>query len=143
MFANKLLGALYRMLSLSDTTVRQYRKKNGKVSIRLRSHLLIESTESFSLTAYLKDIRCYLTFPNEEPWMFKDVAVSPDCICSTDSFMVHDLTASGEKSIRDICDTVGNLRLDYHISFTGHPSEEPSSKSYVVPIIRRKTAYGP
>ena len=52
------------MLSLSDTTIRMYRKKNGLASLRLKSYLLVNTNLGFSLTAYLRNLSCQLTLSN-------------------------------------------------------------------------------
>ena len=55
--------------------------------------------------------------------------------------MVHDFWLSGEvKDIR-LRSTVARLRVDYHISFTGHSSEEPSSFEIHVPLIVNTSLY--
>lgn len=49
--------------------------------------------------------------------------------------------ASGVFDNEKIMDTVGLLTLNYHISFTGHSTEEPKSITYTVPVIKMSTVY--
>lgn len=78
------------MLSLADTSIRLYRKKNGKVSVRLRSYLMVETNASFRLEAYLRDISCTLTFPNGRTMEFDEVSFTDDLECKYQyNTMVH------------------------------------------------------
>ena len=125
------------MLWLADTSIRQYRKKNGATSLRLRSYLMVESPNiGFSLRAYLKNIACTLTLPSGEKIALRPVKYSIECAYEMDT-MVHDFWASAVTNIKTIEHVVGTLRLDYHISFTGHPYEEPTFLETVVPLIDR------
>lgn len=129
------------MLQLSDTTVRVYRKKNGDYSFRLSGHLLVLTNASFSLDAYLRDIRCILSFASGE-------SVSMECSYTVDTMaqyvmnaMVHRFWASGSSRMENLYNTIGKLRLDYHISFTGHEAEEPDFIEYLVPVIVKANTY--
>ena len=131
------------MLRLSDTSIRLYRKKNGKVSVRLRSHLMVATNAGFRLSAYLKDISCELTLPNGKTMEFDEVSFTDDLECKYQYHtMVHGFWASGTTEMRRLENSVGKLRLNYWLSFTDHPSEEPDFVEYVVPIIRMRSAYG-
>jgi len=124
------------MLRLADTSIRLYRKKDGRASVRLRSYLMVQTNAGFKLSAYLKSIRCHLTLPSGEVIELTDVSYSDSCRYRLET-MVHDFWASGVADMKTIENGVGTLRLDYHISFTGHPSEEPVSFETVVPLLRR------
>jgi hypothetical protein len=56
--------------------------------------------------------------------------------------MVHRFGASAVADMDVIRDSVGTLRMDYLISFTGHPDEKPNYFEIVVPLIGRPTVYG-
>lgn len=130
------------MLKLADTSVRLYRKKNGKVSVKLRSYLMVETNVSFRLSAYLKDLSCDLTFPDEVVVEFDDVSYTEAIECKyQQNTMVHGFWASGLTEMKKLENSVGKLRLNYRLSFSGHPYEKPSSVDYVVPIIRGWSAY--
>ena len=74
---------------------------------------------------------------------FDEVSFTDDLECKyQNNTMVHGFWASGTTEIRKIENGVGKLRLNYWLSFTGHPSEEPDFVDYVVPIVRRRTVYG-
>lgn len=131
------------MLNLADTSVRLYRKKNGKVSVKLRSYLMVETNAGFRLSAYLRAISCALTFPNGRTMEFDEVSFTHDLECKyQQNTMVHGFWASGTTEMKKLENGVGKLHMNYWLNFTGHPSEEPCSVDYVVPIIRRRSAYG-
>ena len=130
------------MLRLADTSIRLYRKKNGKVSLVLRSYLMVTTNVSFRLGAYLKNLQCRVTLPSGENVEFNDIYYSDDCDYALET-MVHDFRARAESNINIIEDGIGKLRLDYHISFTDHPYEEPSFLEIVVPLVAVRSKYKP
>ncbi len=131
------------MVRLADTSIRLYRKKNGKVSVKLRSYLMIKTNCGFNLGAYLKDISCVLTFYNGERMVFDDVAFAVDMECEYQlDTMVHTFWASGITEMDVLKFSIGKLCVNFLISFTGHPSEEPDSVEYIVPLIPIPTVYG-
>lgn len=128
------------MLSLSDTTIRMYRKKNGLVSLRLKSYLLVNTNLGFSLTAYLRNLSCQLTLPSGDVVPLErsySMNTQADYVFDT---MVHYFWAKGVADI-PLRNSVGKLRVDYHISFTGHPYEEPDFFELPVPLIVKTRQY--
>lgn len=126
------------MLRLADTSIRIYRKKNGKVSLRLRSYLMVKTNTGFRLSAYLKAISCDLKLPSGTVIPFDEIGYSYDSNCKYEmGTMVHDFWAAAEADMPTIRGGVGILRVDYHISFTGHPSETPKVFEEVVPLLKR------
>jgi hypothetical protein len=126
------------MLRLADTSIRLYRKKDGKASLRLRSYLMVDTNAGFRLSAYLKDVSCRLTLPSGEAIQFHEVGYSDNIACEYEfETMVHDFWASGVADMPVIKDRVGILRVDYHLSFTGHPYETPKYFESVVPLLKR------
>jgi hypothetical protein len=129
------------MLRIADTTIRMYRKKNGGISYRLRTFLLVATNTSFSLGAYLKHIGACLTLPNGNKVPL-DVTYSVDTIAEYSlETMTHRFIASGEADTGILRNSVGKLRLDYHLSFTGHPYEEPKFFEMVVPLVVKTNNY--
>lgn len=124
------------MLHLADTSIRLYRKKNGGTSLRLRSYLMVKSNTRFRLRAYLKNISCRLTLPSGKVIEFDHIRYSDSCKYEMET-MVHDFWASAVTDVKTIKHVVGILRLDYHISFTGHPYEKPNFLETVVPLVDR------
>lgn len=126
------------MLRLSDTSVKAYKKRNGNISLHLNSHLMVISKDKlgYSLTHYLKDIRCYLTLENGEKIELEDISISVDCIYGFET-MVHSFKAATVTNYKNNIGEVGLLELYYHISFVSHPSEEPEQFELSVPIIKR------
>jgi hypothetical protein len=129
------------MLRLADTSVRLYRKKDGRASFRLRSYLMIDTSVGFRLSAYLKELSCKLTLPSGEDIVFEEISFSEDLICKHQlNTMVHDLWASASADIKEIRNGVGKLRIDYRISFTGHEAEGSSLKVGSMTLRRRAVA---
>ena len=126
-------------LFLADTSIRQYRRRDGRVAFRLRSYLMIETTTTFRLSAYLRNISGFLKLSAGTLVPLQEFGVSENCIYRR-GVMMHDFRAFGIASLNVIKDDVGVLRLDYHISFTGHPSEEPDFIQVHVPLVGRGTA---
>src|SRR5262245_48733897 len=109
------------MLRLADTSIRLYRKKNGRVSFRLRSYLMVDTDVGFKLSAYLKDISCHLTLNSGRIIDFQDVSYSDSVLCKFENnTMVHDFWAHGVGNMPVIKNGIAALRVDYRISFTGH-----------------------
>src|SRR5204863_570042 len=101
------------MLRLADTSIRLYRKKNGKVSLHLRSYLMIKTNVGFRLSAYLKDISCKLTFTTGEVVTFADVSYCDWTFCQYEKdTMVHDFWARAIADIPIIKDGIATLRVD-------------------------------
>lgn len=90
----------------------------------------------YSLTHYLKDIRCYLTLENGDKIELEEISISVDCIYGFET-MIHSFKASTVTNYKNIIDKVGLLELYYHISFADHPSEEPEQFELSVPLIKR------
>lgn len=128
------------MIELADTTVRAYRKKSGFISLHLRSYLLIHTDIGFRLSAYLKDIRCWITLPGRKEHAFDWVSVSEATECEPDrGIMAHSFHTYTVVPVRTLPRCIAELRLMYHISFTGHDTEEPESlkrKVLVIPHLR-------
>jgi hypothetical protein len=125
------------MLELADTTFRAYRKKRGGAALHLRGRLLIHTDASFRLSAYLKTLRCWITLPGHSEIECDSVAYSEHPLCKFDGrSMLHDFWATALLQYIPVKDCVADLRLMYHFSFSGHPSEEPLFLERRVPVIR-------
>jgi len=55
--------------------------------------------------------------------------------------MVYGFWAWGEVEMKSMQNSLGKFRMNYHISFTGHPSEEPDFFEVVVPLIVKTWKY--
>jgi hypothetical protein len=127
-----------QIFELADTTFFAYRKKRGGVVLHLRSRLLIHTDASFRLSAYLKMLRCWIRLLGYLEYECDSVAYGEYPACKFDGrSMLHDfwITARLPHSLPNDC--VADLRLFYHLSFTGHSSEEPELLHRRVPVIRR------
>lgn len=131
------------MLRLADTSIRMYRRKDGRVSLRLKSYLLVESDVGFRLSAYLRSISCRLKFASGEEIEFDEVAYTEDTEAEYKlNTMVHGFWASAVTDMETIRNTVAKFRMDYHLSFTGHETETAESFEAIVPLVKRSTVYG-
>ena len=122
---------------LADTSVRVFSRKDGRSAVRLRSYLMIPvRPPGFRLSAHLRDTRMNLEFSSGHVIEFESVSWSEDSRYELD-VMMHDLWAVFIGDVGKVRDGVGRLWLDYHISFTGHPSEEPGRFEALVPVLDR------
>lgn len=126
------------MLDLADTSIKAFKKRSGNISLHLRSYLLIKTNVSFSLSYYMKDIHCSLTLPDGSLINFDKASFSHRTIFKYNGeIMVHDFWASTITDKKMINPCLGKLRIDYRISFTGHPAEEWDGYERLVPVIKR------
>lgn len=126
------------MLRLADTSIRLYRKKDGTVSVRWRSFLMIHTNLGFRLSAYLNKFDCSVAIAEGPTVHFDEVSYTEDCIYKMDH-MVHEIWAAGSTPLGIMKDTVGLLRIDYRLfSFEGQGA--PSVIEQIVPILARGTA---
>lgn len=125
-------------LDLADTSIRAYKKRSGKVSLHLRSYLLVKTNTNFSLSYYIKSINCLLILEDGTEIPFDNTSISVHTICK-DAFqvMAYNFQASTVTVFSDIRMCLARLRVSYHISFTGHPCEKPGHFEKVVPIVKR------
>ncbi len=139
---NSDVGCYVKILRLADTSIRLYRKKNGQVSLHLRSYLMIDTNVGFRLSAYLRDISCKLTLTTGQVVIFDDISWGEWTFCKYErDTMVHEFLARAIADMPTIADGIGTLRVDYRFSFTNHPSEGFESFEVVVPLIKRTTVF--
>lgn len=97
----------------------------------------------FRLSAYLRELRGTVAFPDGNVVELNEIGFTDDMDCKMAlNTMVHSFWASGITDMEVIRGGVATLRLDYRISFTGHPSEEAEYFEVIVPVVRRSTVYG-
>ena len=122
------------MLRLADTTLRLYRKGDGRVSVRWRSFFMIHAKEQgFRLAAYLNKFDMSATFTDGTFVKLDDYGYSDSCDFELDH-MIHDAWASGVVDMPRIKDTAALLRVEYRLfSFEGQGA--PSIIEQVVPAI--------
>jgi len=126
------------MIELADTTFRAYRKKSGAIALHLRGYLLVHTDAGFRLSAYLRDIRCWITLPGKKEHECDSVSFSEWTVCKYDGqCMLHDLWVSTIIPDDDLRNCVADMKLMYHINFTGHPVEEPAFIERKVPVVAR------
>ena len=68
---------------ISNCIVKVFKKRDGRVSFHLRSHVIFRTKVSFSIKAYFKGVTGFIQFPGEEwrefpIWLAIDAAVPYD-----------------------------------------------------------------
>ena len=122
------------MLRLADTTLRLYRKGDGRVSVRWRSFLMIQAKgTSFRLSAYLRRFDMTATFPDGRTARLDDFGYSDSCDHELDH-MIHDAWAAGIVEMPVIQDTAATLRVEYRL-FSYDGQGEPSVIELVAPVL--------
>jgi len=133
----RTLGRTYDMLRLADTTLRLYRKGDGRVSVRWRSFLMIYAkSRGFRLSAYLNRFDTSATFPDGQTTRLDDFGYSDSCAYELDH-MIHDAWASGVVEMPVIQGTAATLRVEYRL-FSHDGQGDPSVLELVAPVL----AYG-
>ncbi len=123
-------------LELSNVVLRAYKKKNKDISLNLRNHLLVYTNEPFSFTGYMKKMQGWVALPGQKEIKAKSMSISVSCSLS-ENVMIHNLYVKFELPNQKLKTSMANLKLMFHISFTGHPYEEPTyieKKAVIVPI---------
>lgn len=125
------------MLNVSDTAIRLYRKSNGLVSVRWHTYLMIKTNgNNFKLASYLNHISINLTLQSGESIELDHISFSYECDQIGLGYMVYEMRASGTTSMVKIIDTLGTLRMEYHLfSFPGQGN--PSAIETIVPVLAR------
>lgn len=121
-------------LELSNVILRGYKKKNNKMGLHLNCHLLVFANVSFSLTECLKEMQGWITLPGKSELEAHSISISVGCSYSED-VMIHDLHVRFIFPYEKLERSIANLKLMFHVSFTGH--EEPTyleKKGVIVPI---------
>lgn len=124
------------MLRLADTSIKMFRKKDGNLSLRLRSYLMVPTDVSFRLSTYLRSLSGRLEFPCGKVIDLDSLSFTDNCSYALGN-MIHGFwaTAIADPSIRK--HKAAKLTIEYHLSFTGHSTEEKQEFSMVVPLIDR------
>ncbi len=125
------------MLRLADTSVRMYRKKDGRVSLHLHSYLMILAKGGgYRLSTYLDNISGTLTFTSGHVVVpFESISFTENCLYEMDS-MAHEFWASGITDMEVIKNTVATLAIEYKLFY--HPSLGlPPKIEMLVPLLRR------
>ena len=104
------------MIRLSDTSIRLYRKRDGSVSVRLHSHLMIncKGSQGFKLSSYLNTIDGVVTLDNGQIVRFDQISYADTCLFRLDH-MIHEFWASGSTTMDSISNSAGLLRIEYRL----------------------------
>jgi len=124
------------MIQLSDTSIRLYRKKNGSVSARLHSYIMIHAKgKGFRLSTYLNQFDCKLTLSSGQEIPMDEYSYTEACLYEMDH-MVYELWMSGIVELEKIEDTVGRLHIEYRL-FSSKGQGSPEVIDCVVPVLAR------
>lgn len=110
--------------------------RDGRVSLRLRSYLLVKARINFCLSSYIRNVTCTLTLSDGQKIKFKSVSLSDECIYRM-GYMVFDFWAHGEVVMPVIEDSVAKLRVDYFLNFSGAARNHHFYHLNAVPLLRR------
>ncbi len=124
------------MIRLADTSIRLYRKKNGTVSVRLHTYMMIHAKKyGFRLSTYLNQFNCMLTLSSGQKICMDEYFYTDACLYEMDH-MVHELWISGITELEKMVDTVGRLYIEYRLfSFEGQGP--PDVIDCYVPVLAR------
>lgn len=122
---------------LADTSVRLFRKRDGSVSIRLRSYLMIhcKGGRGFKLSAYLNKLEGSIKLDTGQCVSFDEWAYTENCLYKMEH-MIHSFWASGTTNMEVIKDGAGLLRFEYRL-FSYEGQGDPSIIEAVVPVLAR------
>ena len=124
------------MIELADTTFRAYKKRSGFISLHLRSFLLVHTGVGFRLSAYLKEVRCWITLPGSKEQAFDSVSIGDAPECNLDrGIMAHSLRISGLIPPRTLRPCVADFRMRYKITFRGHETDKSKTIKRKVLVI--------
>ena len=122
------------MLRLADTTLRLYRKGDGRVSVRWRSYFMIHAKGTgFRLAAYLNKFEMSATFTDGSSVKLDDYGYYDSCEFELGN-MIHHAWASGVLDMPIIKDTAAILRVEYRL-FSVDGQGDPSVIEQVAPVI--------
>ncbi|MBL1214983.1 MAG: hypothetical protein HND52_16595 [Ignavibacteriae bacterium] len=105
---------------LSNYIIRAYKKRDGKISFHLRSHLFVKSNSSFSVSHYLNPFEVYFILPSGEKIIFDDRSVTVNSFCKYDGeFLINDIHLKTVTNLTNIKDCLVDLYIQY--GFFHHP----------------------
>jgi hypothetical protein len=126
-------------LYLADTSIRQFRRRDGRISLKLRSYLLVETPIRFKITSAISDISGYIALTSGEIVTLEYVSIADDGIFKL-GVMMHDFWASGTANFGVIRDDLGVLTLNYVISTPGGAGLSNGEIQVVSPLVARGSA---
>lgn len=109
---------------LSNYIIRAYKKRNGLISFHLRSHLFIKTNTSFSVTAYLSNLKSFFILENGEKLDFDSMSVDVvPLVPFNGEYIVTEIRFTTVSKLTRIKSGVVDLSIIY--SFFGHPCIAP------------------
>lgn len=133
---------IINMLRFSDTSIRLYRKRNGSVSVRMQSHLMIhcKGGYGFRLASQLNQLDLKLTLGDGQIVSLDEYSYS-DAPLFEMEHMIHDFNAAGTANLKTIKDGAARLLVEYRLfSFPGQG--DPDRIDLIVPILARGLTAG-
>lgn len=119
---------------LSNYEVRPFRKKDGTIWLYLNTHLVIETTVSFSMDAYLSDITGTINLPNAQSFGLVPSLTLSAAAKFDGHNQIHHLTLLSRTSLQVLQPCAGTL--DIRCSFNFHGAETLGRHTHAV-FVRR------
>jgi len=106
---------------LSNYIIKAYKKRNGKVSFHLRSHLFVKSNEPFSVAHYLDPFEAFFILPSGEKIIFENKSVSVFSFCEYEGeYLINEIHLTTVSHLTEIKDCLVDLNIQYALFH--HPS---------------------
>lgn len=128
------MGSIHSSIRLADTSVRLFKKRDGRTSLWLRSYLVIPG--DFRLSAYLQAISARVELPVGDGIALDTILYGEDCH-TVMGHMLYTFRASGVTDLPVRRHRAARLVIDYRLNFTGHPDEPSARIDVIVPLIDR------
>ncbi|RBP53678.1 hypothetical protein [Arenicella xantha] len=126
------------MIDFSGIVFNAYKKKSGNISLHARGYLLIPTNIGFSLSAYLRDIGCWIYVPGEKEHECQSISIGHEIECEFDGMtMMHDYHIETVLPFEKINTCVADVKIVYHLAFANSEHEEPKVLNMRVAIIKK------
>lgn len=108
------------IVKLSNYIIKAHKKKNGKISFHLRSHLFVKANGSFSVAHYLNPFEAFFILPTGQKIVFDNRGVTACSFCDYDGeYLINEIHLTTVSDLTKIKDCSVDLHLQY--SFFHHP----------------------
>ena len=99
---------------ISNCEVKIFKKRDGRISFHLRSHVIFYTPASFNAGSYLNDLNGFIQFPGEEWLEFTQVWLAEDAIAPFDGkHQVHEFGASLISSTHNLKPCLAKIKFTF------------------------------
>ncbi len=107
-------------LNSPTTSFERTGKGTGNIWLHMRTHLLIKTNVSFSISRYLRNITGRFSFPGSKAFEIDGIEVTPAVAAKYDGrIQVHELKLTVPTDLRDLKPCVANFSIACHFDFHG------------------------